>query len=160
MEATMTTTEIHPTDTKPPPPVAARRFGYVVAIAVNFGLIAVVNNVLEWDVAPFLTPDFSRLVGFISLSLALTIAANVVYLAYDPAWFKSLTQIGLLLVSLAVTIRVYQVFPFDFSSYDFDWSSMTRWILIIAMAGTCIGMLTEALKVLRVMTNLGRRASV
>ncbi len=156
----MTTTEIRrPTDIKPPPPVAARRFGYAVAIAVNFGLIAVVNNILEWDIAPFLTSDFSRLVGFISISLGLTIAANVVYLAYDPAWFKSLTQIGLLVVSLAVTIRVYQVFPFDFSSYDFDWSTMTRWILIIAMAGTCIGMLTEAAKVLRVMINVGRSTS-
>lgn len=157
----MTTTETHhPTGTRPPPPIAARRFGYVVAIAVNFGLIAVVNNILDWDIAPFLTSDFSRLVGFISLSLALTIAANVVYLAYDPAWFKSLTQIGLLLVSLAVTIRVYQVFPFDFSSYDFDWSTMTRWILIIAMAGTGIGMLTEVAKVLRVIINVGRSTSV
>lgn len=157
----MTATEIQgPTGTRPPPPIAARRFGYVVAIAVNFGLIAVVNNILDWDVAPFLTSDFSRLVGFISLSLGLTIAANFAYLAYDPAWFKSLTQICLLLVSLAVTIRVYQVFPFDFSSYDFDWLTMTRWILIIAMVGTCIGMLTEVAKVLRVIINVGRSTSV
>ncbi len=146
----MTTTEVRPRpDVKSRPTRAGRRFGYLVAIAVNFGLIAVVNNILDWDVVPFLTADFSRLVGFISISLGLTIAANVAYLAYDPAWFKSLTQIGLLLVSLAVTIRIYQVFPFDFSTYSIAWSQMTRWILIIAMAGTCIGMLVEAGKLLR-----------
>lgn len=150
----MTTTEIRPaTDRKPTQPPATRRFGYLIAIAVNFGLIAVVNNILEWDIVPFLTSDFSRLVGFISLSIALTIAANVIYLAYDPAWFKSLTQIGLLLVSLAVTIRIYQVFPFDFSAYSIAWSQMTRWFLILAMAGTCIGMLVEAGKLLRAATN-------
>ena len=146
----MTTTEIRPaTDSKPTGPSAITRFGYLVAIAVNFGMVAVVNNILEWDVVPFLTSDFSRLVSFISLSLSLTIAANVIYLAFDPPWFKSLSQIGLLLVSLAVTIRIYQVFPFDFSSYDFDWSLMTRWILIIAIAATCIGMLAEAAKLVR-----------
>ena len=156
----MTTTEIQrPTDTQPPPPAAARRAGYVVAIAVNLGLLAVVNNILEWDVVPFLTSDFSRLVGFISVSLALTIVANVIYLAYDPPWFKSLAQIGLTLVSLAVTIRIYQVFPFDFSSYSIAWSQMTRWILIIAMAGTCIGMLVEAGKLLRAATN-GQQSSL
>ncbi|MDH5421186.1 MAG: hypothetical protein OEY55_05235 [Acidimicrobiia bacterium] len=146
----MTTTEIRPvTDPKPSQQPAIRRFGYLVAIAVNFGLIAVANNILEWDIVPFLTSDFSRLVGFISLSLGLTIAANTIYLVFDPPWFKSLSQIGLFLVSLAVTIRIYQVFPFDFSSFDFDWSVMTRWLLIIAMAGTCIGMLAEAAKLVR-----------
>ena len=156
----MTTTEVRPRpDVKSRPTRAGRRFGYLVAIAVNFGLIAVVNNILEWDVVPFLTSDFSRLVGFISLSLALTIVANVIYLAYDPAWFKSLTQIGLLVVSLAVTIRIYQVFPFDFSSYDFAWSSMARWILIIAMAGTAMGMLAEAAKLVRVALK-GQQSSV
>jgi uncharacterized membrane protein YesL len=102
---------------------------------------------------PFLTSDFSRLVAFISVSLGLTIAANALYLAYDPAWFKSLSQIGLLFVSLAVTIRIYQVFPFDFSAYSIAWSQMTRWFLILAMAGTCIGMLAEAAKLLRAATN-------
>lgn len=148
----MTTTEIRPaTDLKPHQPSATRRFGYLVAIAVNLGMIAAVNNILEWDIVPFLTSDFSRLVGFISVSLALTIAANVAYLAYDPAWFKSLTQIGLLLVSLAVTIRIYQVFPFDFSSYSIAWSPIARWFLIFAMAGTAIGMLAEAAKLARAM---------
>ena len=44
----MTTTEIRPvTDPKPSQQPAIRRFGYLVAIAVNFGLIAVANNILE-----------------------------------------------------------------------------------------------------------------
>lgn len=152
----MTTTEIRPTiDIKPPrSSPGVRRFGYLVAIALNFGFTVVVNNILEWDVLPFLTSEFSRLVGFISLSIALTIAANVIYLAYDPAWFKSLTQIGLLLVSLAVTIRLYQVFPFDFSDYSIAWPQMTRWILIIAMAGTGIGILVEVGKLIRASLSL------
>lgn len=146
----MTTTEIQrPTNSRPPSHAGVRRFGYLVAIAVNFGLLAVVNNVLEWDIVPFLTPDFSRVVGFISVCIGLTIVANMIYLAYDPAWFKSLSQIGLLVVSLAVTIRVYQVFPFEFTSDSIAWSEMTRWLLIIAMAGTCAGMLTEVATLIR-----------
>lgn len=149
-EVKLTTTEIQrPTNSRPPSPAGVRRFGYLVAIAVNFGGLAVVNNVLKWDIVPFLTPDFSRVVGFISVSIGLTIVANMIYLAYDPAWFKSLSQIGLLVVSLAVTIRVYQVFPFDFSAYSIAWSQMTRWFLIIAMAGTGTGMLVEVGKLLR-----------
>ena len=98
----------------------ARRSGYVVAIAVNVLMLYVVNNLLAWDILPFLTDDFGRVLWLIDISLLATIMVNLVYVAYDQAWFRSLGQIGLNLISLAVAIRMYQVFPFDFSGSTFD----------------------------------------
>jgi hypothetical protein len=51
-------------------------------------------------------------------------------------------------IGLVVTVRIFRVFPFDFSEYDFPWAGTTRAILILAMVGVCIGMIVEAVKLL------------
>ena len=95
---------------------AGRRFGYTVAIAVNVGLIYVVQNLLEWDWIPFLTGDFEQLVGIVTVSLVASAVANLLWIAYDGAWFRSAGQLMLNAIGLAVAIRTYRVFPFDLSS--------------------------------------------
>jgi hypothetical protein len=67
-------------------------------------------------------------------------------MSFDPPWFKSLTRIGLNLISLIVTIRMLQVFPFDFSGYRFDWEIVTRVVLILAIIGTAIAVVVETVK--------------
>lgn len=125
-------------------PVAARRAGYVVAVFVNAVLLWVVNNLEEWDVVPWLKDDFSRVVPIINVSLVASLVVNLIYLGYDTAWFKSLTQIVLLAISMAVMVRMYSVFPFDFSAYDFDWEIVARVVMIIAMVGIGIALIVEA----------------
>ena len=144
MEQTLTHPK--PAPTKPGSSPATRRFGYVVAILVNVALLIAANNLLAWDIFPFLTDDFDRVLPIITVSLAAGIAVNLIYLAYDAGWFKALTQIGLLVISLAATIRLYQVFPFDFSAYEFGWETLAKWVLILAMVGVGIGMITELVK--------------
>ncbi|MGH8927945.1 MAG: hypothetical protein ACRDWH_06310, partial [Acidimicrobiia bacterium] len=68
-----------------------RLFGYMVAIAVNLGLLYVVNNLTAWDVVSFLTDDFGRLLWLVDLSLIASILVNVAYLVYDAVWFRSVT---------------------------------------------------------------------
>jgi len=144
MEQTLT--QPKPARTKPGPSPATRRFGYAVAILVNVALLIVANNLLAWDIFPFLTNDFERILPILNVSLGAAIVVNLVYLAYDAGWFKGLTQIGLLTISLAVTIRLYQVFPFDFATYEFGWKPVATWALILAMVGIGIGVVAELVR--------------
>lgn len=127
-------------------PVATRRAGYVVAVFVNAVLLWVIDNLEEWDVVPWLTDDVSRVVPIINVSLVASLVVNLIYLGYDTAWFTSLTQIVLLSISMAVMIRMYAVFPFDFSAYDFNWETVARVVMILAMVGIGIGVIVEASK--------------
>ena len=137
--------------TKPSP--TGRRFGYAAAAVVNAALLFVVNNLLEWDLLPFLTNDFDRVVPIIRVSLVATIVVNLIYLFFDPDWFKSLSQIGLLGISMAATERMYRIFPFDFSAYEFDWATVTRVLLILGMVGIVVAIVVEAAKLV---TRAGR----
>ena len=131
-------------------PTTANRVGYVIAIVINAALLVVVNNLLAWGWISWLTDEFEEVLPLLNLSLTATILVNVVYLAYDAAWFKSISELGLLVISLAVTIRLYQVFPFDFSAYAADWALLARTVLIIAMVGVGIAMIVQVVKLVRI----------
>lgn len=131
------------------PSLSVRRTGYVVAIVMNLLLLYVANNLLDWNVLSFLTAAFGSVVWLINLSLAGTILANVVWLGYDVAWFKALSQIGLNLISAVVSIRMYQVFPFDFSQSQFDWAPITRLVIIFTLIGLVLATIAELVKLAR-----------
>jgi hypothetical protein len=76
---------------------------------------------------------------------------NLIYVAYDAPWFKSLTQIFLAAIAMAVTVRTYQVFPFDFSAYDFNWTAVTRVVLVLVMVGIVIAIIVESVKLVGAM---------
>lgn len=143
----MTATKPLVTDVRIRP--AATRFGYMVAIIVNAAMLVVANNILDWGWLPFLTDDFGRLLWIIDFSLLASIVVNAIYLGYDPAWFKSACQIGLGGISLAVAIRMFQVFPFDFSGYQFNWEPLTRFVIFLAIVGTGIAIVSEVAKLAR-----------
>ena len=134
----------NPTKTRPSP--GTRRFGYVVAVLVNAAMLLVVTNLLAWDILSFLTDDFERVIPIVTVLLGTSILVNLVYLFYDPRWFVSLSQIGVLGISMAATVRIYRVFPFDFSAYEFNWTTATRVVLILAMVGVGIGIVAELVK--------------
>jgi hypothetical protein len=125
---------------------AARKTGYGAAVVVNLVLLLVINNLLEWDWFRFLTADFGPMLWLINVSLVATVLINLVWLGYDPVWFRSLSQIGLNLISAVVTIRMYQVFPFDFSTYEFNWTPIARFVIILTMVGLALGTITELVK--------------
>ncbi len=45
-----------------------------------------------------------------------------------------------------MTYQIWQVFPFDFSAYEFNWGFVVRVLLVLAMVGAGIGVLAEATK--------------
>ncbi|HSJ82336.1 MAG TPA: hypothetical protein VLA91_00815 [Acidimicrobiia bacterium] len=126
-----------------------RQAGYTIAIVVNLALLFVANNLLAWDVVPFLTREFTTVLWLIDVSLLATIAVNLAHMWYDPAWFKSTCQIGLGSISMLVAIRMFQVFPFDFSRYEFDWERVTRFVMVLGMIGIGIGIVVETVKLAR-----------
>jgi hypothetical protein len=123
-----------------------RTFGYGVAAVINLVMLIVVQNILDWGWAPFLTDEFAQVVPWISLSLVASIVANLIYEFNDTRFVKSTGQILTNLISIFVTYQVLTVFPFDFSAYDFNWALIVRIVLILAMVGAGIGVLTEAVK--------------
>ncbi len=130
-------------------PVAVRRFGYVVAIVVNAVMWYLAHQLPDWEWARFLTSDFDRILPWIDVSFGATIATNILFLAYDPRWFRSIGSIITSAISLGLAIRTLQVFPFDFSTYDVDWSWLARLVTIVAIVGTIIGLIAEAVRLVR-----------
>jgi uncharacterized protein (DUF486 family) len=128
---------------------SGRSGAYVATIVVDIVLIYVVSNLLEWNWLPFLTSDFSKVVTLIVVSLGVAIFLNVVYLLYHRYWFKALGQTVLGLINIAVTLRLYRVFPFDFSPYPFDWATVLRVLLIMALVGAGIGIVVELARLVR-----------
>lgn len=137
----MTLTQLRPaTET---PQQSGRRFGYLVSIAINATLLLIVTNLLDWGWFPWITPEFDRVVGWISFSIVATLLVNAMYLSYDRPAFKAVSQAALNAVTFVVAMRVYRIFPFDFSSYDGPWTGLTEAILVISMVGAAIGAVLE-----------------
>jgi hypothetical protein len=132
---------------------ATRNFGYLVAIAVNVTMLVVVNNLLAWGWLPFLTTDFADVLWLIDISLLATITVNLIYLWFDPSWVKSIGQMTTGAISIVVLARMLQVFPFDFSGATFDWSMVTRVVLVFGLIGTATGMLVGFLRLVAGLTS-------
>ena len=128
------------------PSAGARRAGYCIAIACSAAILFVLNARPGWQAMPFLTSDLNQVLWLVNLSFAAGIAVNVVYLAYDPPWLKSAGDLATTGIGLAAAIRLWQVFPFDLSS---GWSTAVRVLLAIAIAGSCIALVTQVISLAR-----------
>ena len=136
------------------PSAGARRAGYGLAIVFSTALLIILNGSPGWPAIPFLTSDTVQVLWLVNLSLAAGIAANLVYLAYDPPWLKSLGDLATTGIGLAAAIRIWQVFPFDLSS---GWSTAVRALLAVAIAGSCIALVVQIVVLARSLTGPGPR---
>jgi hypothetical protein len=118
---------------------AARRTGYLVTAGVDAALLYALLVWPGWEAVPFLTSDATEVLGVLTLSLLAGLALNLVYVAYDARWLGSLGDAVTAGIGLVVTVRVWQVFPFDFGSSSIDWGLAVRALLVVAMVGTAIG---------------------
>lgn len=142
-----------PTPTPTPTPTrsttAGRRAGYVVAGLVNAVLLYAVNVWPGWEVLPFLTDDTTRVLGAVNASMVVSVVANLVYLARDPAWLKALGDIATTTVGLVALLRIWQAFPFDFGDSSFDWPLVVRIVLLVGIVGSVIGILVALVTLVR-----------
>ena len=130
-------------------PRSARRVGYAALIGINILAFWIVHNLLDWGWPPFLTSDFEQLLWLIDISIAFNVLFSVIYMWFDPAWFQAATQVVVNAIALILSIKTLQVFPFDFSRYDFNWGALAQGILILGIVGSAIGIITELVKLAR-----------
>jgi hypothetical protein len=125
---------------RPGPGAGARRFGYLVAIIVNLILMYLANGVPNWNV-PVLTNDWPDVLWAVNLSLGATIVANLIFLAFDPWWFRRGTQIVLNVLSIIVFYTLYQVFPFDLGRALYE--QVAHWALLAVILALAIAIVVE-----------------
>jgi hypothetical protein len=131
------------------PSRAARRAGYAIAAMINAVLIYLVNDRPGWQAVPVLTDSTREVLGIFTVSLVAGIVVNLVYLAYDPPRIKALGDLITTGIGLAVMVRVWRVFPFDFGASSFDWTLVARIALVVAMAGAAVGVLVQLVTLVR-----------
>lgn len=129
-------------------PTAAARFGFVVAVAVNLVMLWAAHRLLDWGWPGFLTADFERVLPLVSASILVAVAANLAYLVSDRRWVRPLGETAIAGVGLAATVRLLEVFPFDFGGYATDWSWLVRVALALGVVGTAIALLVNGVKLL------------
>jgi hypothetical protein len=125
------------------PAGVARRFGYAIGAAVNGVLLFLTNVAPGWRWVPFLTEDFTRVLGLVNLSLLAGLVANMLYELYDRRWFRDLGGIGTTGVGLVAVVQLLRVFPFAFADSSVDWDTVTWWLLVLGVAGSVIGLVVQ-----------------
>ena len=136
----MATTEAPPTTRRSS---AARRFGYLVAIAVNAALLWAVNQLLVWGWPGFLTEEFTEVLPLVSASLIAGMVVNAVLLLRDRGRVKALGELITAAFGLAISVRLWTVFPFDFSGHGTDWNGTLRVALGVGIAVMAVAVLAN-----------------
>lgn len=125
----------------------ARRFGYGVAVVINLVLIWVVQNIVEWDVIPFLTEEFAEVVPITTFSLVVSALFNLVFMIRDTGRLKSAMDLMSTAVAFAVVVRTYQVFPFEFQSEFWDGTAHVLMVIVmVALVAAVIAQLVQLIK--------------
>jgi hypothetical protein len=113
---------------------------------VNGAMLWVANHLLGWGWPPFLAATFEDLLPWVNVSLAATIAVNVLWTWRDPASLKHLAQLVLNAISLVVIVRSWQIFPLDLTGYWSGWEILARVALGIALFGVVVDTVTHLVR--------------
>lgn len=139
----------------PPPaagdthPTAAQRFGYGLAVVLNGIMLWVAHQLLDWGWPGFLTRDYEALLPWVTVSFVASMVANAAFLVHDRGWFRALADLVTSAIGLAVALKTWAVFPFDFEDYDRDWTGLARVVLVVAIVGTVIGVIVNTVKLIQ-----------
>jgi len=128
------------------PNTAARKFGYLIAIALNVVFFYLVNVRPGWQALPFLTHETPQVLSVLNFSLMATIVVNTAYLFFDAPWCKALGDFLLAAIALAVLQRTWRVFPFTFTGWPV---LLIHTVLVVAVIGTVIAMIINIVSFVR-----------
>lgn len=144
----------HRTPAQLRPHTAARKFGYLLAIALNAVFFYLVNVQPGWQVVPFLTAETPQVLSVINFSLTAAIIVNIVYFFYDARWCKALGDLLLAAIALAVLERIWQVFPFTFTGWPVQ---LIHAVLVVAIIGTVVAMIVNIVVLIRQFAGKGEQ---
>lgn len=120
-----------------------------MGVVVNIVLLWVVHQLLDWDWPGFLTQDFEELLPLITFSLVVSIVGYLLLLAWATSrWLKRLIDVISAAIGAVVLAQMLQVYPFDFTGYDRNWSWLVRLALIVGLVGSIIGLVVGSIRLL------------
>ena len=131
-------------------PKKYRVLGHLAVMIVFLLLMYFFNNLIKWE-AMSITPDWTKVLSILNISLGLTILAHLVFLFYDPKKLQSAVQIIIDIVGLAVLYRMFTVYPFKFELFfEQAWLNFGfKIILSFLMTFTIIGIIARLVKLLK-----------
>lgn len=124
-------------------PTSAKRFGYLVAAAMNGVMLWVAHRLLDWGWPGFLTNDFERVIGLVTASFIASIAVNLALAVHPSGRLRPFADLVTAAFALAVGLRMWEVFPFDFTGYATDWTGLVRVALGVGIALTGIAIIAN-----------------
>lgn len=125
---------------------AGRRAGYVVAVLLNAALLVLINGWPGWQAVPFLTASTVLVLPAVNASVAVNLAANLVYLVTDPGWLKALGDAVTTGVGLVALWRVWTVWPLAFGPGPVDWDLVARVVMLVAIVGSAIAIVVALVR--------------
>ncbi|OAE02719.1 hypothetical protein [Arthrobacter sp. OY3WO11] len=133
------------------------RGGNVGSVLVNAAMMWGINVWPGWQVVPFLTSDMTRVLGIVNASLTAGIVANLVFVVIRNRGVMALGNLVVLGIGLAATLRLWEVFPFDFGESWSGWPVVVRVLLVLGIVGSIIGAVVEIVALFRSLAGLERR---
>jgi hypothetical protein len=127
-------------------PTPVTRFGYLVAAAMNGVMLWVAHQLLDWEWPGFLTDDFALALGLVTASLIAGVVVNLGLAVHHRGRARALADLVTAAFALAVGLRLWAVFPFDFAGYATDWSGPMRVALGVGIAATGIAIIANLVK--------------
>jgi hypothetical protein len=131
----------------------SRTSGYLVSVVIDVILLYAAQHLLQWDV-PWITPEWSDVVSAVSLSLAVSIVANALLLAYDEQWFHRLVDFVATGAALVAGYWIYLAFPFDFGA---EWNSLAHLVVGAVLLGLAIATVVTAILAIAELLRVGWR---
>lgn len=135
-----------PKDPRPRVPAPVRRLGYLMAAAMNGAMLWVAHQLLDWGWPGFLTDDFALALGWVAASLIAGIVVNLGLVVHHRGRARALADLVTAAFALAAGLRMWEVFPFDFTGYATDWSGLMRAALGVGIAATGIAIVVNLAK--------------
>ncbi|WP_285245542.1 hypothetical protein [Pseudarthrobacter sp. fls2-241-R2A-127] len=131
--------------------------GNLGSAVVNALLLYGINIWPGWQVLPFLTAGMARVLDLINASLIAGIVVGVVCVLIRSRVLLAVGNLVALGFSMAAIIRVWEVFPFDFTGGWSGWPVLVRVLLVVGMVGSIIGAVAELVNLVRALAGIGPR---
>ncbi len=127
---------------------AARRVGYVFALAFSILFLWIVNNIENWTVQ-WVTQSWDNVLPWLQVSAVVNIAVYVAFFFHDSRGFFYVGRLALDGLGIAVSVRLFQVYPFDFQYLFGGWSWLNpvgRVLLVIGIVGIGIAIILRTVR--------------
>jgi cation transport ATPase len=93
---------------------AVKKSEYIFAIIANLILLYIANNIMNWNLS-FILATYNQVLWAVNLAIVSVIVGNILFLFYDPSWFRHLLKIFINIFGLIAVYTFYIIFPLSFS---------------------------------------------